>query len=279
MAHIGALRALNHLGYYPSVIAGVSIGALIAATYALNPNWYFSLREMDVTGFPSLPDFKTHTVTQKLKSIALAGRDLRALTFGWGIGEHTVDWGRSVIESLTLGKHLEQGRVQTLITATDLLTGERIVKTRGNAADAVYASSALAGILPPFKDGPHLLADGGYSDASPVDLVRKPGIDRVIIVDPEQSSNPRLPRNGLEALLRSIEITHKSFSRLRHEHADIVIRPRFSSQVGLFDFQRKRPCIAAGAIAVKRASAELESKLAPIHPQKAAVNAQRSPCE
>ncbi len=279
MAHIGALRALNHLGYYPSVIAGVSIGALIAATYALNPNWYVSLREMDVTGFPSLPDFKTHTVTQKLKSFAVAGRDLRALTFGWGIGEHTVDWGRSVIESLTLGKHLEQGRVQTLITATDLLTGERIVKTRGNAADAVYASSALAGILPPFEDGPHLLVDGGYSDASPIDLVRQEGLDRVIIVNPEQSSNANLPRNGLEALLRSIEITHKAFSRLRHEHADIVIRPRFSSQVGLFDFQRKRPCIAAGAIAVKRASAELESKLAPIHPQKAAVNAQRSPCE
>ena len=36
MAHVGALRALNHHGYFPSVVAGVSIGALVAATYSLN---------------------------------------------------------------------------------------------------------------------------------------------------------------------------------------------------------------------------------------------------
>ncbi len=36
LAHVGALRALNHLGHYPSVVAGVSMGAVVAATYALN---------------------------------------------------------------------------------------------------------------------------------------------------------------------------------------------------------------------------------------------------
>ena len=65
MAHVGALRALNHLGYYPRVVAGVSIGALVAATYSLNPNWYQDLREMDVSGFPRLPAFKTHGLKEK----------------------------------------------------------------------------------------------------------------------------------------------------------------------------------------------------------------------
>ena len=126
MAHVGALRALNHLGYYPRVVAGVSIGALVAATYSLNPNWHLDLREMDVSGFPRLPELKTHGLKERLKSFILAGRDLKSLTFGWGIGEHTVDWGRSVIEDLTLGKDLQQGeaRYRTILSGNTGMTCE-----------------------------------------------------------------------------------------------------------------------------------------------------------
>lgn len=265
MAHVGALRALNNLGYFPSVIAGVSIGALVAATYSLNSNWYRDLLEMDVSGVPILPDFKARGVTKKVKNFALAGRELRSLAFGWGIGEHTVSWGRSVIEDLTLGKNLEQGRVQTLITATDILTGERVIKEKGNAVDAVYASSALAGILPPFREGPHILIDGGYSDSSPVDIVRNAGVDCVIIIDPGQRLDDYSPRNGLDVFLRSVEITHNAFSRSRYEHADLVLTPDYEAKVGLFDFKHKRHCIAAGANTVKRASAELKGRLMPVH--------------
>ena len=35
MAHAGVLRALNHLGYYPSAIAGYSMGSVVGAAYAL----------------------------------------------------------------------------------------------------------------------------------------------------------------------------------------------------------------------------------------------------
>ncbi|WP_290490470.1 patatin-like phospholipase family protein, partial [Hyphomonas sp. UBA2654] len=237
MAHVGALRALNHHGYFPSVVAGVSIGALVAATYSLNPNWYLDLREMDVSGFPRLPAFKTHGLKERIKGFVLAGRDLKSLTFGWGIGEHTVDWGRSVIEDLTLGKDLQQGRVKTLITATDILSGKRVIKKRGHAVDAVYASSAIAGILPPFEDGKHLLVDGGYSDSSPVDIVRNAGVDHVITLDPGQRISDHPPQNGLDVFMRSIEITHKAFSRSRYEHADLVLTPHYGTQVGLFDFQ------------------------------------------
>lgn len=274
MAHVGALRALNHLGYSPSVIAGVSIGALVAATYSLNPNWYLDLREMDVTGFPTLPEFKTRGVTERLKSFALVGRELRSLTFGWGIGEHTVEWGRSVIENLTLGKQLEQGRVQTLLSATNILTGERIIKTKGNAVDAVYASSALAGILPPLREGSHLLVDGGYSDSSPVDIVKQTGVDCVIILDPGQRLSDHTPSNGLEVFLRSIEITHKAFSRSRYEHADLVLTPHFGAQVGLFDFEHKRRCIAAGAYAVRQAAPRLRALLAPAQKGNNALHAE-----
>ncbi|HBL93795.1 MAG TPA: hypothetical protein DHV57_15360 [Hyphomonas sp.] len=273
MAHVGALRALNHLGYFPSVIAGVSMGALIAATYSLNPNWYRDLVAMDVSGFPVVPDLKARGVLKKLKNYAIAGRELRALTFGWGAGEDTVDWGRSVIKQLTLGKALEAGHVRTNITATDILTGERIVKSTGDAVDAVYASSALAGILPPLKDGPHLLIDGGYSDSAPVDLVRRCGVDRVLVIDPGQRQNTAAPRNGLEVLFRSIEVTHNAFSKSRNEAADLVLKPDYGLSVGVMDFKHKRRCIAAGVRTVRLAAPQLESLLGPAGQPRQAVSA------
>ena len=274
MAHVGVLKALNHLGYYPDTIAGVSIGALIAATYSLNRDWYRDLVAMDVSGFPAVPDLRARHMLDRIKNFAIAGRELRALAFGWGAGEHTVDWGRSVIEELTLGKDLGSGRVRTYITATDILTGERVVKTRGNAVDAVYASSALAGILPPFKDGPHLLIDGGYSDSSPVDLVREAGVDCVITIDPGQRQVDQSPKNGLDVFLRSIEVTHNAFSRSRDKEADLVLAPEYGISIGVLDFAHKRRCIAAGVAAVRRAAPRLETLLTPVCESLQVVSAQ-----
>ena len=42
-AHVGVLRALEHMGLAPSGIAGVSMGAVVGATYALRDDWYTAL--------------------------------------------------------------------------------------------------------------------------------------------------------------------------------------------------------------------------------------------
>lgn len=51
-AHVGVLHALHHYGYAPSAIVGVSMGAVVGVTYALNPDWYVQLLTMNTTGFP-----------------------------------------------------------------------------------------------------------------------------------------------------------------------------------------------------------------------------------
>jgi NTE family protein len=55
--HVGALRALNQLGVHPDSIVEVSMKAAVGATYALNDDWYDALIDMDISGFPLLPDF------------------------------------------------------------------------------------------------------------------------------------------------------------------------------------------------------------------------------
>ncbi len=261
LAHVGALKALNHLGYYPSVVAGVSMGAVVAATYALNDDWYRQLVDMDVSGFPEIPDFKTPGLGNKVKALLIAEREMRNIYFGWGAGQQTVAWGRGVLEGLTLGKNLEESRISVFLAATDVLTGERVIMSNGNAVDAVYASSALAGILPPFEDGDRLLVDGGYTDIAPVDVVRQSGVDYVLSINPANHPNNDRPRNGLEVFLRSVEVTHNAHSNMRFDEADLILRPEFHRPIGILEFHQKRDCIAAGARAVLQAARKIQGVL------------------
>ena len=127
----------------------------------------------------------------------------------------------------------------------------------GDAAEAVYASAAIAGMLPPLDKDPYLLVDGAYSDLAPVDVARQSGIECVIAVDPSNTNPTKIPSNGLQAMLRGIDICQYEHANLRYRLADLVIQPRFSRSIGTLDFEYKRDSIAAGAIAIRRAIPKL----------------------
>ena len=55
LCHAGVLRALEHYGFRPDAIVGVSMGAIVGVTYALNPNWYSALVNMNTQGLPAAP--------------------------------------------------------------------------------------------------------------------------------------------------------------------------------------------------------------------------------
>ncbi len=251
-AHAGFLRALNHLGIYPDIIVGVSMGAVVGGTYALNHAWYDDLIDMDTSGFPLLPDFSEEGTINYLKNLRLSQKVITGMYFGWGAGQPTVEWGRALLRRLTLGKTLEEARIPIFAGATDMESGERVVIGSGSAEDAIYASSALAGILPPASRDGRLLIDGGYSDLAPIDVARNAGADIVIVSDAATSFRSSLPVNGIQAMYRAIEICQNEHTRLRAAQADLVIRPHFDTPVGVLDFKRKRHCAAAGARATFR---------------------------
>lgn len=250
LAHAGALRALDHLGYSPAVIVGVSMGAVVAATYALNEAWYDDLIGMDVSGFPMLPDFSQPGILPTLRSLRAAEQVISGMYFGWGIGQPAVEWCRSLLDRLTRGCAIDAGRIPVFAAATDLATGRRVILGTGPATDALYASSAIAGLLPPARIGESLLIDGGYADMAPVDVARAAGADLVIAVDASTRDFADVPRDGLHAMLRAVEICQNEHSRLRFREADLVLRPKLAPMAGTFDFIHKRRNAAAGARAV-----------------------------
>ena len=75
------------------------------------------------------------------------------------------------------------------------------------------------------------------------------------------SQNTTGPKNGLQAMMRSIEVCQYEHARLRFAQADLVIRPEFTQTIGTLEFRLKRHCIAAGAVATRRANDEIKKLL------------------
>ena len=256
-AHVGVLRALNHLGVYPDYIVGVSMGAVVGATYALNDDWYSALIDMDVSGFPLLPNFSEPGMMRYVRNLRVAQKAITGMYFGWGVGQPTADWGRSVLTSLTQNKPLEAGRVPIFATATDIVSGQRVVFGTGPATDALYASAALAGILPPAEIDGRTLVDGGYCDLAPTDVVRDAGADVIIVVDVATNLFQKKPANGMQAMMRALEICQNEHTHLRLKSADLIVHPVFDPPIGVLEFGHKRRSAAAGAIAVLKARKDI----------------------
>jgi len=171
-----------------------------------------------------------------------------------------MEW--QVLRALTRGQRLEEGRIPIAIVTTDLLSRQRIVLRSGLAAEAMYASAALAGIFPPLRWNGHLLVDGAYADPVPVDVARNLGVPVVIAVEPQSRSNSQILRNGLEAMIRAMEVCSMEHAAMRRREADLVLHPVLHEGLDMLDFEHGRACIAAGLRCVRASAHELQRVLA-----------------
>lgn len=253
-AHVGVLRVLERLGHPPSAIVGVSMGAVVGAAYALRNDWYEALLEFARIGIGNdghgLP-YRKRPHTSTLRQIASSAKTMWSLGRGWGAGAELVEGGRAGLRTLLEGAELSDGRIPVAVSATDLLSGERVVMRTGSAVEAVYASSALAGVLPPQPRGRWLLADGAYTDICPIDVALGFGHSAIVAVDPGRSDVLDSVNSGLQAVLRATEICYVHHSALRFAQADVVIRPPYRRSIDTLEFGAYRECIAAGIRGVR----------------------------
>lgn len=247
-AHLGVLRALQHEGYRPSLIVGVSMGALVGVTYAQRNDWYEAVLNLKLGDFPgpverdSRKGFRLARIADSVATL----RILWAMFMDWGPGARAKEAGLKELRRLVGHRSLEQSRVPVLVTATDLRGGERVVLRNAPSDDAVYASAALAGVLPPLEFGEFLLADGAYSDLAPVDVAREFGPSAVIAVDAGRLDRAGPIQNGYQALVRAVDICHRQHADVRFAAADLVLRPRFMRSIDTLEFDARRECVEAG---------------------------------
>ena len=105
-----------------------------------------------------------------------------------------------------------------------------------------------------------MLADGAYADIAPVDIARR-GASIVIAVDPRQDATREGISNGLQAVMRAMEVCHSNHAQARLDKADLVLRPTFGAFVDVLDFAARRECVASGIRVVRDRRDELRDLL------------------
>ncbi|HMN61518.1 MAG TPA: patatin-like phospholipase family protein [Anaerolinea sp.] len=161
ISHLGVIDCLEKNGFRIRAVAGTSIGSLIGAVYA--------------AGKP-IPE-----VLQRIHKIDRAALYRRRPEDGPSLLGHA-----GLIE--TLSDLLDDCTFDDLKTpfgcpAVDLNRLKEVYLTQGSVINAVLASSAFPGVLPPRPMGDALLVDGAILDPVPVNLARKlaPGIPVVAV--------------------------------------------------------------------------------------------------
>lgn len=154
---VGMLAALAEAGVRPDVIVGTSVGAVNGAWLAAGaePSAVASLGEL----------------WRSLRRADVFPTDLRLGLLGFvGRRDHLVS--NRGLRAL-LARHLRFDRIEDApiplhLVATDVLTGTGVVMSSGSAIDAVLASAAIPGVLPPVLVGGRPLMDGGTLNNTPI---------------------------------------------------------------------------------------------------------------
>jgi NTE family protein len=133
---------------------------------------------------------------------------------------------RSCIEPFLSEIDLAQTAIPCAVTAVDLISGSRVVLKQGPAIQAVMASCAVPGFMPPIALNDMLLVDGGVIDTVPSGPAKENGNGPVIGVDVGGLlSQQPIIGDGVDAINRTAEIMEYHLSRPGRELADILIEP------------------------------------------------------
>jgi len=236
LSHIGVLQVLEQENIPIHIIAGTSIGSLVGGAYACG----ISPRELEekIQAYIGSPDFQSSIIraisalhgheptslTQKIQTFLKNKLYLIQMLVKPGI--MSVGDFQSMINYFIPDINMEDTHIPFLATATDLISGGKIVFSKGPLRQAIVASCAVPGAVEPLKEQERLLADGGIISLIPISTAREAGADIVIAVavDRNTFSNEEL-KTGKDIYYRANEITTNKLEKYELMDADIVIRP------------------------------------------------------
>jgi NTE family protein len=237
IAHIGVLRVLEQHNIPIDFIAGTSVGALIASTYASGT----SLEEMQRQGSGTrFRDFGRWTVSR----------------MGMASNERLEDF----LHKFTPAHSFSEMRIPLCIVAADLITGESVHFTEGEIGPALRASCAYPGLFLPVQYRDRILVDGFLTEAVPAPAARKMGADIVISVHLEPGLLETKPRNTIEVISRSFSIMQTVAIQPWRAATDVLIEPDVH-HILWDEFVKTPQLVAAGEEATRAALPEIQAAL------------------
>ena len=237
LAHFGVIKVLEEAGIPIDMVAGTSLGALVGALYAANPD---ASRLMEQV-ISYLRSFRArHTYLEFIHKIEDKSEGDRPLFADMAnLVRKGYFWSRTAtkpafitdreyrrfIYPLLPDYRIEKLQIPFCCIATDIMSGARVVCRQGSIRHAVSASCALPGIFPPVADGERLLVDGGWVERVPVVAAREMGADLVIAVDVSASLPTFSGGSGLDIIMRANAVTRVHLNDVQIEGADVIMHP------------------------------------------------------
>ena len=159
----------------------------------------------------------------KLKvGVALGGGGVRGLA--------SIGVLKALVESgIIPDKHFSELKVPFACMALDIVSGYPQILHSGMTRQAVKASSAVPGILPPVAIDGRMCVDGAWVESVPISAARVLGAQFVIGVDVSRETTPidykEEIKNSMDILFRAGDITRSLMNTLRTRDADFIINP------------------------------------------------------
>jgi len=169
---VGMLHALARYGFEPDLLVGTSAGALNAAYVASHGFTPSALDDLAVIWQRlRLHDVFPFDPTRHVLALAGARPSLCS-----------ADGLRRLVAGHLACNRLEDTRIPVHIVATNVVSGEDVVLSEGDATSAVLASSAIPAIFPAVEiDGVEFF-DGGVANNTPLSHAIALGADRIVVL-------------------------------------------------------------------------------------------------
>ena len=194
---VGMLLGLARAGITPDLIVGTSVGALNGGWVAMGP---------DVDGIGALADvwrslsrnavFPTHPIVGLLGFLGqrpnlVPDKGLRRL----------------VADHLRFSR-LEDAPIPLHVVATDVLSGQDVLLSSGDAVEAIMASAAIPAVFPPVNIDGRVLIDGGVVNNTPLSHAVALGADRIWVLPTGYACALRQsPQGALAMALHGVTLT------------------------------------------------------------------------
>lgn len=196
---VGMLQALAEAGVVPDLVVGSSVGAINGAAVAADPSLPAADRLAEMWCELGRRDVFGSSVIGQLRNLA---RTRTSLHDNVGL--------RGLIEAQAGAGRIEELAVPFQCVAASIERAQAHWFTDGPIVDAVLASCAVPGLLPPVRLGDEHFVDGGLVHSIPVGRAVELGATEVYVLQVGRIERPlTAPRWPWEVGLVSFEIARR----------------------------------------------------------------------
>ena len=184
LAHIGVVEALLEAGVVPDRFGGTSMGAFVAALFAME------------------------RTPAEVREICRQELVLRRPFADWTLPRHALirgTRGEMMFRRVFGDAQADELACDWFAVSTDLMAADQVIHRRGYVRDAIRTSMGLPGLAPPVLRDDHLLVDGGVLNNLPVDVMAAAGEGPVVAVDVMRQWHDRWEGHaGVESTLSTL---------------------------------------------------------------------------